>query len=224
MLHRVKGYWVWIDQSGAHIVALRHLIGENKFSAMEIRNDIMKGKLIIGDYDTKELIESLGSIHVNVDEIDHYLDYKNEETNRKHFEKLMNQIESFSSRMTIMEEMILQQYKMMKDFMNATNRNSRVELKEVAKIFQNRYKLGTIRNMISKNKVRQGEFWISNLKIMEYDLVFRKHVKSKKWFADHIDYILEREKTYNYDFQQKLSNLHKKADKFILNSKTGKNE
>jgi len=201
---------IHLDGDGTR-VSISHLISKDLFNADEIRTDILAKRLILTHFEDAgygELFEFVAgkSWDCNVidrDNLQKYLEYKNDEYVRDKFQELKSELGSVYKLIQDQSEMIQHlSSQVMKDKEPV---NNYVTIEEVGKLFP-QYNINSIRNIVSKNKHFDDKLNLmrSWLQIGEFKLEFRKPRGTRKWIADRVRFMPERSKTFDDKFQQKL--------------------
>ena len=203
-------------------VSMNQLFSEH-LNENEIRVDILNGRLKLDGFDgsQEELIEyvfhdSWGMLRCTRDDLKTYLEWKNDEKSESKFKEIQRQVTSLETHIQYLTDQINVLSKHMSQ-RNGCGKPEVVTLKDIKELFPE-YSLGSLRNIISRNKYRDEneKCYKSLLEIGQFRLVFRKPLNGKRWVADSLDFDPQKAVTLSGRFQQTVRERLKHGKKSQL--------
>jgi hypothetical protein len=190
-----------------------HVLSEGGISEHELMMDVVDGHLTVNDREEADDIElkslvfspSFLSYTVSRENIINYLNFYNSRSVKINFGTILTELKEVRQDNAALFDMLKVLSHEVLNVRKALNKKSFVTINEVAEIFPH-HKLSSIRNIVTKNKHHNTKsgLWTSELRLGEFRVTFRKQENQKQWIADRIDFLAERPKATDYDFNQRM--------------------
>lgn len=190
-----------------------HVLSDGGISEHELMMDVMSGHLIICDTEDADEIELKSLVFspsflantVSRESIIAYLNFYNSRSDKVNFGTILTELTTVRKEIAELFEMNKVLLHEVLNVRKSLNKKSYVTIKEVAEIFPH-HKVASIRNIVTRNKKQDAKsgLWTSELRLDEFRVTFKKQGKQKIWIADRIDFIAERKKANDYDFNQRM--------------------